>query len=188
MASKIQSGRVRPIESGTINRDADFPSVGEFISIPTDVNAPEFGPMRSAPPTATNITGLVFSVSSSSVHGGSTVPGTPRAEGESKNFMPHVCLVLAVETTARAPFRNTWRVQVCATRSYGSKRQLESYLTKYPDWHIPLPYDGGNPNGYPSPAQFGESLDVGYVRRKATAFIAVKRWVNMGSNGTVCTT
>ena len=155
MASEIQPGRVCPIESGTVNRAIDFPSVGEFISIPTDVNAPECGPMNSAPPTATNIAGLVSSVSSSSVHGGATVPGAPRAEGESKNFMPHVCLVLAVEATTRAPFRNTWRVQVCATRSYGSKEQLESYLTKYPDRHIPLPYDRGDPNKYPSPAQFG---------------------------------
>lgn len=92
MASKIQSGRFHPIKSGTIDRAVDFPFTGEFISIPTDVNALEFGPMGSARPTDTNITGLVSSVSSPSVPGSSTVPGTPRAEGESKKLLPHVAL------------------------------------------------------------------------------------------------
>ena len=61
-------------------------------------------------------------------------------------------------------------------------------MTKHPNQHIPLPYDGGDPNEYPSPAQFGGPLDVGtYVGQKAAALVAVKRWISMGGSGPVCT-
>ena len=119
-----------------------FPSTGELISIRVDVNAPEFGPMRSAPPT------LISSISAPSVSiYGSSSPST-KVEGESKEFGPHVCLVLTMEVIGITPGESK-----CVLRIYDS-------IAEYPEWHISLPYDG-DLNNCPSPARFGRPLGVG---------------------------
>ena len=180
MASKMKRGWHRPIKDGKIDWDAGvgLPSPGEFICIKTDVGASEFGPMGSARPTLVSISGP-----SDSIYGSSR-PST-KVEGASKEFGPHVCLVLAAEVN---PVNNTWRVQVCVTRTYGSKAELESYIAKYPDRHIPLPYDGGDLNNCSSPVQFGRPLAVGsYLGVKEAYLVAVKRWVEMGDEAPVCT-
>ena len=173
MASKMERGWRSP------NKDpgVGLLSIGEFICIRTDVNASEFGPMGFARPTLASISGP-----SDSIYGSSS-PST-KFEGASKEFGPHVCLVLATELNQDY----TWRIQVCVTRTYGSGAELESYLAKYPDRHIPLPYDGGDLNNCSSPKQFGRPLGVGsYLGVKEAYLVAVKRWVVMGNNAPVCT-